>query len=146
MQPFDPMRHVENAAAIAVDGRWPNFHDAEIDRLSFTTGDVRPEEDIWTGAALRVQLTLHAERAPPVVELRFRDCTEIRFAVAGTQNDILDLGFAFEDRGMLRDGVTPLSPFIRVVFAPNAGPVEAALSFRCFGVEASLIDRLPARG
>ena len=55
MQPCDPLPHVENAAAVLVDGRWPNFHDAGIDERVFCTGDIRPEEDVWTGAALEVE-------------------------------------------------------------------------------------------
>lgn len=143
--PFDPLVHVDNAAAVLIDGRWPNFHDAALDEIRLVAGDIRPDDDVWRGASLEVTLTLWAERAPPRVRMSFRDCSEIRIAVADAQPDIHDLHFAWRPRGMLRDGVTPMTPQIAVRFESHPGYTwcSGEIAFLCFEVEATLLGRLP---
>lgn len=143
MRAFDPLTDVEDADRILVEGRWPNFHDAEVDELRYRTGDIRPDDDVWTGASLTVRLTLHAERRPPVLRLHFRDCEGIRFAAEGPHNSIHDLELGFEARGFYRDGVTPLPPFLQVRFLPHGSAVDASLEFRCFGLRAEKLGELP---
>jgi hypothetical protein len=138
-EPFDPMRHVENAG-IACDreGVWPAFHDARIYTLNIWHGDLRPDDNIWIGPQIDVTLGLLALDDAPLetVKLRFSDCDDIELkgmSYGGAM--IQDLDFAFEKRGFRADGVTPLPPYIRVVlsFGPGAKPL---LQFRCFKVTA----------
>jgi len=136
MDPFDPARDVENAAAILdAAGRWPSFHDAILNAVSFDRGDIRPDADLWEMARVDAELTLAALEAPYDVRLRFHDCSGLSLEIGGSfaTPDIRELAFTREARGTLRDGVTPLTPYIHVRFMEGAG---AAMALTCFRVEA----------
>lgn len=136
MRRFDPLQDVENASAIRdEDGNWPNFHDAIVNEVHYDRGDVRPDDNVWNGAVVEVALTLAACRAPFDVRLRFCDCAEVSFAIDGpvTAPDITDLTFEFIGRGTLNDGITPLTPYIRVGFEAGAG---ITMTLLCFSIRA----------
>src|SRR5678815_3082904 len=135
MTPFDPVVNVENAKAILDGGEWPNFHDAIVYSLNFWRGDMRPDDNIWVASTIEASLALDALEHPYVVDFRFHDCDQIRMAHFDHNNDIYMLSFLFEPRGFYADGVTPLSPYIRVTFE-SGGTEEPLLSFKCFRVEA----------
>jgi len=135
MEPFDPIANVENARAILDRNEWPNFHDAVVYSLKFWRGDIRPEENIWIAPVIEASFALEALENPYVVDFRFHDCDAIRMVNFDHNNDIYMLSFSFEPRGFFKDGVTPLSPYIRVVLESGRGQ-EPLLTFRCFRVEA----------
>lgn len=128
---FNPIRQVENSQLILVDGQWPNFHDAEIHRLYLWRGDVRPDDSVWIGARLTVELLLCALRDPFVATLEFADIEALRLEGFSTGSAIDDLSFQVESRGVLRNG-EPLSPWICVEFEPFE-PLH--LSFKCMRVK-----------
>jgi hypothetical protein len=132
---FDPVIHIENAAAILDNGAWPNFHDAIVYTLNFWRGDCRPDDDVWVMPVIDASLKLAALQFPYVVDLRFHDCHEIRLNQFDNINDIYWPSYSFEARGYYADGVTPLPPYIRVVFERGPG-WPPLLEFRCFRVEA----------
>ncbi len=132
MEAFDPIRHVENSQLILDQGTWPNFHDAEVHFLSIWRGDVRPEDNVWTGPVLEVTFELCALQFPYLATLKFHDCESIKLGEFNHENAIYDLTFSFEERGSCKDG-TQLTPFIKVGFEQAFG---LELSFRCFRVEA----------
>lgn len=140
MERFDPVENVDNANAILNGDAWPNFHDAIVYSLNFWRGDMRPDENIWIAPTIEASFELDALEHPYVVDIRFHDCDHICMENFDHNNDIYMLSFSFEPRGFYRDGVTPLSPYIRVVLerAPGQNPL---LTFRCFRVEA--IGRRP---
>ena len=130
MDPFDPARHISGSAAILEpDGTWPNFHDAEVYSLKFWRGDMRPDDDVWVGPVIDASLELAALEQPFVVDLRFHDCDFIDMSGFNHDNMIYELKFAFEDRGYLADGKTPLKPYICVRFEQSFG---VSLTFKCF--------------
>ncbi len=130
---FDPRQDaIGGSALIRADGEWPNFHDAALHRLLFDRGDLRPEDDVWIGAWIVVELETLAERMPERIVLKFHDVDEVRLAGFNHASDIQDLTFETVARGTYADGVTPLPPWIRVSFVPGFG---ADLSFLCFRVE-----------
>ncbi|GGK75331.1 hypothetical protein [Amphritea balenae] len=131
MQPFNPVTDIENSQLILEQDEWPNFHDAEVHNLNIWRGDVRPEEDIWIGPLLELELELCALQLPYMVILRFHDCEGISLEDFNHQNALYDLNFSYEERGKLRTG-EPMTPYIRVRFEQAFG---AALQFRCFKVE-----------
>jgi len=133
MAQFDPVRDVAGSAAIIdSDGRWPNFHDAEVHSLNFWRGDMRPDDDVWIAATIEAKLELCALEFPFIVVMKFHDCDEVEMADFNHSNQIQDLSFAFEGRGYYTDGVTPLPPYIRVTFHRGFG---VHLRFRCFRAE-----------
>ncbi len=135
MEPFDPIKNVENANAILDEGEWPNFHDAIIYSLNFWRGDMRPDENIWVAPTIEASFELDALEHPYVVDIRFHDCDHIRMENFDHNNSIYMLSFSFEPRGFYSDGVTPLSPYIKVVLEDGPGQ-KPLLTFRCFRVEA----------
>jgi hypothetical protein len=135
MEEFDPIVRVENSAAILDGGAWPNFHDAVVYSLNFWRGDMRPDDDVWIAPTIEASLELAALQFPYVVDLRFHGCDLIRMEHFDNNNDIYWLSFSFEHRGFYTDGVTPLAPYIRVLFERGEG-LQPLLQFRCFRVEA----------
>jgi hypothetical protein len=140
MEHFDPQRHVRNCSLICeADGTWPSFHDANVYTINLWHGDLRPEDDVWIGPQIDVTLGLSSLREPTpvaVVQLRFSDCDAIElsgFTYGGAM--LYELNFNFEERGFYQDGVTPLPPYIWVVFSFGAS-VKPLLRFRCFSVTA----------
>lgn len=130
---FDPLRDVENSAIILDEGKWPNFHDAEVHNLNVWRGDVRPDDNVWIGPVIEVTFELCALKEPYLVVLKFHDCDAIRLQEFNHQNALYDLSFAFKERGMNEKTGTPLPPAISVRFEQAFG-VE--LTFECFRVEA----------
>ncbi len=131
MTDFDPVNDIEDSHIILDKGVWPNFHDAEVHRLSLWRGDVRPEDNVWIGPVLDVSFELCALQYPFIADLRFHDCDAIRMHDFNHQNALYDLTFAYQSRGNDNHG-NPLTPFIHVNFEQAFG---AALSFRCFRVQ-----------
>ncbi|MEO8672360.1 MAG: hypothetical protein ABI411_13675 [Tahibacter sp.] len=136
MEPFDPISHIENASRILDGTEWPNFHDAIVYSLNFWRGDLRPDENIWIFPTIEAAFELDALEFPYVVDLRFHDCSDIRMAKFDNNNDIDMLSFSFEERGFLRDGITPLLPHVCVTLESGPGRGEPLLTFRCFRIEA----------
>jgi hypothetical protein len=132
MKTFDPIVEVENSELILDRGEWPNFHDAEVHTLNIWRGDVRPEDDVWTGPRIEASFELCALQYPYIVVLKFHDCEQIMLRDFNHQNAVYDLSFEYRARGVYPDG-TPLPPSIAVRFEQAFG---MALSFRCFRVEA----------
>ncbi len=71
MQPFDPLRDVENSRSILeTAGNWPDFHDAMIHNISFDRGDMRPDDNVWIGPIIQARIELKrfafdVNRSPP---------------------------------------------------------------------------------
>jgi hypothetical protein len=135
---FNPIYEVENSNCILDGGSWPTFHDAEIINIDFWRGDVRPDDDVWTGPVIKIKVELCALESPYVVNLEFRDCSSIFMHELSHQNYVLDLKFNLEDRGTFTSG-KPLPPWICVDFTTDH---ESRLKFKCFSVAA--ISREPA--
>jgi hypothetical protein len=140
MQTFDPLGDVINSELILDGGQWPNFHDAEVHDLAIWRGDVRPEDNVWTGPVIEASFELCALREPYIAELKFHDCDAISLEGFNHQNAVYDLNVEYFDRGKLNDG-SPMTPGIAVTFEQAFG---AALSFNCMRVEA--LGRRPAGG
>ena len=141
MKSFDPVVEIELCSLLLdSSGCWPSFHDAEVYSVSFWSGDIRPDEDIWIGPQLTVALGIvgpEGETPFAVLRMQFLDCdlVELKGAGPGCAPFVYDLEFDFEERGFYADGLTPLSPYIRVSFSqgPNQEPF---LAFRCMKVRA----------
>ena len=116
-------------------GGWPNFHDAEIHDLKFWRGDIRPQDRVYIGPQITIQMELCALKNPFTVLFRFEDCENIKMSGFNNQNPIMDLEFAIEERGNLKDG-TPMTPYIIVRLLPVW---EFELSFKCFRVSVERI-------
>jgi hypothetical protein len=127
---FQPYRDITNAGLILVEGEWPNFHDAEVHHLNVWRGDVRPDDNVWTGPQVVAQFELCALQYPFIAELTFFDCEAIRLDAFNHQNALYDLSFELIPRGFLRNG-NPLPPFIQVAFQQAFG---MELSFRCMRI------------
>lgn len=140
MQTFDPVTDVINSELILDRGQWPNFHDAEVHDLDIWRGDVRPEDNVWTGPVIEASFELCALREPYIAVLKFHDCEAISLEGFNHQNAVYDLRFELFDRGKLNDG-SPMLPGIAVTFEQAFG---AALSFNCMRVEA--LGRRPPGG
>ncbi len=134
MELFDPIKNVENASAILDRGEWPNFHDAIVYSLNFWRGDMRPDDDIWIAPTIDASFELDALQEPYVVDIRFHSCDQIRMAHFDHNNDIYALSFAFVARGFFTDGITPLPPYISVIFEQGSDQ-DPSLTFKCFRVE-----------
>ena len=135
MKPVDPRMVVDNNEVILTrDGDWPNFHDAEIIDLHITRGDVRPEDNVYISPHIITHVQLCALENPIIATLKFEDCYSISLSGFNHQNPIMDLHFAVEERGMLKNG-KPMTPCIVVRFEPVW---EFRLSFKCF--RASVIE------
>ena len=132
MRAFDPIAEVEDSRLILDGGEWPNFHDAEVHNLNIWRGDVRPNDNVWTGPVIEASFELCALQYPYIVVLKFHDCDGLRLEEFNHQNAVYDLTFEFEPRGRLADG-RPLTPHIAVRFEQAFG---LALSFKCFRVQA----------
>ena len=132
MKEFDPIADVEDSVFVLDTGKWPNFHDAEIHKVTLWRGDVRPEDDRWIGPVIDITLKLCALKHPYMVHLKFHDCESITFEDFNHQNGVYDLHFKFEERGTMTNG-EPLTPYISVNFEQGFG---ASLSFKCFRVQA----------
>ncbi len=139
MKEFDPIEDVENSRLILDDGKWPNFHDAEVHDLNMWRGDVRPDDDVWIGPVIDASFELCALERPYIAVLRFHDCDRIRLQGLNHQNSLYDLTFEYRARGIYTNG-KPLPPNIAVRFVQAFG---AALSFTCFRVQA--IERCESR-
>src|SRR5690349_5815598 len=131
MTDFNPIVDVENCTAILDNGEWPNFHDAIVYSLNFWRGDMRPDDNVWVAPTIDASFELAALERPYVVDLRFHGCDQIRLEGFDHNNDIYWLSFAREQRGYFADGVTPLSPYVRVVLEAG-GTRPPMLQFRCF--------------
>ncbi len=132
MNNFKPIEHIENCQAILDNNEWPNFHDAEIHRLNFWRGDVRPDDDIWIGPVISATFELCALQYPYIVELSFHDCDFIEMSGFNHQNAILDIKFKLEGRGTFTNG-EPLPPYICVEFIQAFG---VKMTFKCFSIKA----------
>ena len=132
MNEFNPIVDIENSDLILDDGKWPNFHDAEIHNLKIWRGDVRPDDNIWIGPVIEITLELCALKNPYMVILKFHDCESIRLEDFNHQNAVYDLRFNYEERGTMLDGGS-LTSYISVNFEQVFG---AELSFKCFRVQA----------
>ena len=143
MRNFDPIADVENSSVILDGGAWPNFHDAIVYSLNFWRGDMRPDDDVWITPTIETSLELDALEFPYVVDIRFHGCDDIRMQHFDHNNDIYWLSFSFEERGYYADGITPLPPYIRVLFERGQG-LPPLLQFRCFRVEAVGRRSVPA--
>ncbi|MBT8124929.1 MAG: immunity 50 family protein [Gammaproteobacteria bacterium] len=139
MKEFNPIEDVENSDFVLDNGKWPNFHDAEIHNLSIWRGDVQPDDDVWIGPVIEVTIELCALRNPYMVVLKFHNCESIKIEGFNHQNAVYDLNFNFEDRGTQISG-EPLTPYITVKFEPAFG---SSLSFKCFRIEAINCSGLP---
>ncbi len=139
MKEFNPIEDVENSDFVLDNGKWPNFHDAEIHNLSIWRGDVQPDDDVWIGPVIEVTIELCTLRNPYMVVLKFHDCESIKIEDFNHQNAVYDLNFNFEDRGVQISGES-LTPYITVKFEPAFG---SSLSFKCFRVEAINCSGLP---
>ena|GEM_PF-931148 len=130
---FDPAKSVKNAALILdANGEWPNFHDASVLNLNIWRGDLRPDDGVYTFPVIDLAFWLCALERPFRVDLRFTDCEAIRIENFNDNNDIVDLGFRYLDRGFYADGKTPMIPSIEVTITPGFG---LAMQFTCFGIE-----------
>ena len=137
MSETDPRLLVTGSDSILDEhDNWPNFHDAEINDLYIWRGDIRPQEDVYIGPQITIEMRLCALEKPFNVRLRFEDCVNINMSGFSSQNPIMDLTFAIEARGNLRDG-TPMTPYIVVHFLPVW---EFELSFKCFRVLAEKVE------
>ena len=132
MEYFNPILHVEACHLILDNGRWPNFHDAEVHHIKIWRGDVRPNDNVWIGPVIEVSFELCALKYPYMVILKFHDCESIRLEAFNHQNAVYDLKFQFESRGNDLQG-KPLTPHIAVRFEQAYG---GELSFKCFRVQA----------
>lgn len=130
---FDPLRDVEDSAIILDDGKWPNFHDAEVHSLNIWRGDIRPEDNVWIGPVIEVAFELCALKEPYLAVLKFHDCDAMRMQEFNHQNAIYDLCFVLKHRGINEKTGTPLPPTIAVRFEQAFG---VALTFECSRVQA----------
>jgi hypothetical protein len=136
MNETDPKLLVTGSELILDEqGGWPNFHDAEINDFKIWHGDIRPEDSVYIGPRITIQLELCALKNPFCVLFKFEDCENIKMSGFNNQNPIMDLVFDFEERGNLKDG-TPMTPYITVHFLPVW---EFELSFKCFRVSVERI-------
>ena len=142
MKEFNPIEDVEDSDFVLDDGKWPNFHDAEIHNLSIWRGDVRPEDNVWIGPVLELTFELCALKNPYIVILKCHDCESIKMEHFNHQNAVYDLRFKFEERGTQING-DPLTPYIVVNFESAFG---ASLSFKCFRVQAIKCNRNKLNG
>lgn len=132
MKEFNPIENIEDSYLILDEGKWPNFHDAEVHNLRIWRGDVQPDDNVWIGPVVETELELCALKKPYMVILRYHDCESIRLEDFNHQNAVYDLRFKYEERGTLTTG-EPLTPYISVNFEQAFG---AALSFKCLRVQA----------
>src|SRR5579864_5610440 len=94
MAEFDPVKNVAGSSTILdSDGRWPNFHDAEVHFLNFWRGDMRPDDDVWIAATIEAKLELCALEKPFSVVIKFHDCDEIEMSDFNHSNQIQDVSF-----------------------------------------------------
>lgn len=128
---FDPGEYIQGHELIAVDGDWPNFHDAEVHFISFWKGDVRPEDQVWIGPRIEIDFELCALEKPFFVKMAFSDCTEIQLNASQTEPVVYDLEFALIARGADLKG-RPLPLWIGVRFKANNG---LQMSFKCMRIE-----------
>jgi len=136
MNETDPKLLVTGSELILDEqGGWPNFHDAEINDFKIWRGDIRPEDGVYIGPQITIEMELCALKDPFSVLFRFEDCENIKMSGFSSQNPIMDLVFGVEERGNLRDG-SPMTPYIIVHFQPAW---EFELSFKCFR---ALIERI----
>ena len=133
MREFNPLKEISNCELILDGDEWPNFHDAEIHTLNIWRGDIRPDENVWIGPVIEITFELCALKEPYIAVLKFHDCEQIELNAFNHQNALYDLTLTFEERGALNDG-EPMTPHIAVKFEHAFG---AALSFKCFEVEAT---------
>ena len=135
MEAFDPLTTVENCQLILDQGKWPNFHDAEVHNLNIWRGDVRPHDDVWIGPMIEITFELCALKNPFIAVLKFYDCEAISLQEYNQKNAIYDLRFEYQSRGELLDG-NPMTPYIFFEFESAFG---VGLSFKCYRVE--VIDK-----
>jgi len=136
MNETDPKLLVTGSELI-LDGQdsWPNFHDAEINDFKIWRGDIRPEDGVYIGPQITIQMELCALKNPFAVLFRFEDCENIKMLGFSNQNPIMDLVFGIEERGNLKNG-SPMTPYINIHFLPVW---EFELSFKCFRVSVERI-------
>lgn len=128
---FDPITDISGSELILDDGAWPNFHDAEIHRVLFWRGDIRPDDNVWIGPVVELSLELTAIEKPIIVDLKFSDCDQVKLGSLGHQNALHDLLFTYEARGFNPAGEA-LPPFIKVTFEQFT---DLQFSLRCFSIE-----------
>lgn len=136
MEEFDPIRHVENAAAILDGDAWPDFHEAQINEMRFERRDIRPDENVWQAQWIEAWITLCVVHDPYDVRLRFESCEGIELRGFDNFCEIDDLAMSFKPRGFYRDNATPLTPHVRVQFVSFGAPSPFSLEFRCLRVVA----------
>ena len=132
MKEFNPITEVENSHLILDNGEWPNFHDAEILNINIWGGDIRPDDNVYIGPQLEIDLELCALMEPYIVTLKFYDCSCIDIGNFIHQNSIYYLEFEFEERGFYKNS-EPLPPHIVVKFTKGLG---AEITLKCFRIEA----------
>ena len=132
MKEFNPIEDIEDSHLILDQGEWPSFHDAEVHNLNIWRGNVRPDDNVWTGPVIEASFELCALEKPYIAILKFHDCESIRMKEFNHQNALYELRFTFVARGTTTNG-EPLSPYITVNFEEAFG---VALSFKCFRIQA----------
>lgn len=131
MNDFNHLDVVDNSELILIGGKWPNFHDAEVHHFCYWKGDMRPDEDVWEGPDIALDLELCALKNPFFVKLKFSGCCAVKMSADNPDNIICDLGMEFEERGFFSNG-QPLPPYIVVKLKQSFG---FHLEFKCFHVE-----------
>jgi hypothetical protein len=130
---FDPVRHIRNASLILdANQQWPNFHDAEVLNMNIWRGDLRPDDQVYTFPVIDLAFWLEALEKPFRVDLRFHGCESINITDFNYQNPIMELDFAWRDRGFFADGKTPLPRSIEVRITPG---FRLGIEFSCFEIE-----------
>jgi hypothetical protein len=121
---------IQNSDLLLVDGQWPGFHDAEVHKFEYWKGDIRPEEDIWVGPDIVVELELCALKDPFFVQLKFSGCSSVSMSADNPDNIMNDLELTYEERGFYTNG-EPLPPYI---LARSIEPFGFKFEIRCFNV------------
>jgi len=148
MKSFNPIIDINNAAVLVdSDGEWPSFHDSELYSTYIWNGDLRPDDNIWIGPEIITSIGIlgpKGEMPYAILKIKFKDCDLIRYSGPGLGCPMIyDLEFSYEERGFLNDGITPLTPYIHVLFK-NTPDTEPLLSFRCMSAQG--ISREPPNG
>ncbi len=131
MNSFNPLEVIENSELILVDGLWPSFHDAEVHHFFYWKGDIRPEENVWDGPDIVLDLELCALANPFFVKLRFLGCSDVKMSANNSDNIMNDLDMRYEERGFFSNG-EPLPPHIAIKLKESFG---FHLEFKCYGVK-----------
>lgn len=137
---FDPLVHIKNAQFAVVDGEWPSFNNAEIHRLDFWKGDMRPDDGVYISQQLVIDFEINIFDKPDSVsfflKLKFKDCDEIDFYSENPDSMMSNLKMEFKERGKYSDG----SPYPQYIAVETLNPFGLSLKFLCFEIE--VIEKL----